>query len=183
MAGKQPRQGWIYTINSDEFWFKDKSFLDKKKEQPIYSMNFGGSTYLVWKNNKSQQGKNSLQTLTVIPLTVETTWVGLPTTYPITATKRNQLSTNFYGLIHQVCIIDGNLFQDNLGNWLPRIGQLDKNDKEKIEERLSYYLSSNRISHTDQFKNHISPKLLEKIYENLQGEKKEEILKNLLDEF
>ena len=178
MAGKQPRQGWIYTIDTNGV-----SFKDKKGDGEIFHLDEGGFSYLVWKNNKSQKQKNTLPTLTVIPLTSKTTWVGLPIIYPITATKKNLLSHNLYALIHQISIIDGKYFQNLSGNWLPRIGQLDKNDKERIEERLSYYLSSHRNSHQDWFKNNTSRKLLAKVYEHLQGKQKEEVFNTLLDEF
>lgn len=118
----------------------------------------------------------------MIPLTSQTTFLGLSVTYPITKTARNGLDKNSYALVHQICTVDGNCFKDSNGDWLKRIGQLSKDDKEEIEETLAYYLNINTDPQEDWFRDNASPELVKKIFDLLPEEKQEEALDHLLDD-
>ncbi len=198
MAGKRPKLGWIYMINPHLV-----SLRCQKGHQHIYNLNAPGEVicktdfcdltinssrvlrgfhpYIVWENNEFKENTNYLQTFTVIPLTSQDTFAGLPTTYPITTNQKNGLSNKSYALVNQICTVDGNCFKDNLGNWLERLGQLDKYDQEEIKKRLRYYLNLNNEPDDDWFKKNASPELLKKVFEQIPDKNKEEALNNLLD--
>lgn len=141
----------------------------------------GNHPYIIWVNPQFQDDSNYVKTFTVIPLTSQATFVGLSTTYPINKTTNNGLNVKSYALIHQILTIDGNCLKDKNGDWLKRIGQLHKNDKQQIEKRLKYYLNLNNEPDEDWFKKNASPELLEKVFDNLSKENKEKSLEYLLN--
>jgi mRNA interferase MazF len=119
----------------------------------------------------------------VIPLTSQSTFNGLPTTYPVNSTTKNGLDKNSYVLVHQICTVDANCFKDVSGNWLNRIGQLDKADKIAIEERLKYFLNIQVNPSEDWFAQNASPELVKKVFGYLDEDNKnltlEELIKSL----
>ncbi|MBW4539735.1 MAG: type II toxin-antitoxin system PemK/MazF family toxin [Myxacorys chilensis ATA2-1-KO14] len=143
----------------------------------------GTHPHIIWTSDEFQDTSDYIQTFTAIPLTSQTTFAGLPTTYPITNTARNGLSDKSYALVHQVCTVDGNCFKDASSNWLDRKGQLDKNDKIEIEKRLKYFLGFNDEPDEDWFKKNASPALVQKIYGYLSESDRSVLLNSLLDDF
>jgi mRNA-degrading endonuclease toxin of MazEF toxin-antitoxin module len=199
MAGQRPRQGWIYLINPYRL-----SLRCRRGHQYFYDLEAPGELtckrsgcnllinssrvlrgehpYLIWTSDQFQDEENYIQTFTAIPLTSQTTFAGLSTTYPITKTKQNGLEKTSYALVHQICTVDGNCFKDSQGNWLVRMGQLSKDDKEEIEETLIYYLNINTDPNEDWLRDNASPELVKQIFGFLQEEQKESNLNDLLDE-
>ncbi len=198
MAKTRPRQGWIYMINPSLV-----SLCCRNNHQYLYSLNQvyevqcqnpncneiinssrvlrGVHPYIIWTSNQFQDESNYVQTFTAIPLTSQTTFVGLPTTYPINNTTKNGLNCTSYALINQICTIDSNCFKDSSGNWLERIGQLSKNDKEQIKERLIYYLNLASDLSEDWFKQNLSEELFKKLFDYFPNDIKEQILIELMD--
>lgn len=198
MAGQKPRQGWIYPINPYRVSLRCKRGhvhlyqLDEPGEVTCKTSGCtitinssrvfrGNHPYIIWTSNEFQDDSGYIATFTVIPLTSQETYKGLPTTYPINSSSKNGLNKNSYALIHQIYTVDGNCFKDRDGNWLTRIGQLDKSDKEAIEERLRYYLAIQENPGEDWFVNNASPELLNKVWDYLPTEDKQATLENLID--
>jgi len=128
---------------------------------------YGEHPYIIWMSDKFPTDFNYLDTLTVIPLTSNTREKdkGLPTAYPINATARNGLSEQYFALTHQICNVDDNCFKDAKGDWLNRIGQIDKPDKEAVEERLKYFLDIQENPNEDWFLKTAYPELFKKVFE------------------
>jgi mRNA interferase MazF len=91
----------------------------------------------------------------------------LPTAYPINSTSKNGLDRNSLALVHQICTVDANCFKDSQGNWFERVGQVDKGDKESMEERLRYFLNLGNDSSDDWLMNNVSVEVLEKVFDYL----------------
>ena len=187
MAGKTPRQGWIYLVNPQKIslyckqnhnHIYDLSEPDEMECKTLnctrivnYSRVFRGDHhYLIWQIDQFQDNSECLQTFTVIPLTFQETCKGLPTAYPINSTSKHGLSQNSLALVHQICNVDANCFKDSQGNWLERVGQVDKGDKESIEERLKYFLNLEDDSSNDWLMNNVSMEVLEKVFDYLPKE-------------
>jgi mRNA interferase MazF len=134
VTGKKPRQGWIYFINPYRLSLRCKLghyhiyHLDEPGE--IYcKTNFcmqiinssrvfrGEHPYIIWTSDKFQDNSDYIDTFTVIPLTSSTRErdKGLPTAYPINATVRNGLDKQSFALVHQICTVDANCFNDSCG--------------------------------------------------------------------
>ncbi|MEM9007898.1 MAG: type II toxin-antitoxin system PemK/MazF family toxin [Cyanobacteria bacterium P01_F01_bin.86] len=114
-------------------------------------------------------------------MTSQTTFAGLPTTYPIRNTARNGLEKTSYALVHQICTLDSNCFKDGSGNWLRRKGQLEKKDKEELDRRLKFLLGFDDNPNEDWFKQNATPELVQKIYGYLSESDRNTLLENLLD--
>ena len=187
MAGKTPRQGWIYLVNPQKIslyckqnhnHIYDLSEPDEMECKTLnctrivnYSRVFRGDHhYLIWQIDQFQDNSECLQTFIVIPLTFQETCKGLPTAYPINSTSKHGLSQNSLALVHQICNVDANCFKDSQGNWLERVGQVDKGDKESIEERLKYFLNLEDDSSNDWLMNNVSMEVLEKVFDYLPKE-------------
>ena len=200
MAGKRPRQGWIYKINPyrvslschgghQHFYdLTEPSEVDCKHsgcDQLINSSRVfrGFHPYIIWSSDEFQDETGYIKTFTVIPLTSQTTFAGLPTVYPITKTKANGLTADSYALVHQICTVDGNCFKDGMGDWLVRIGQLSLDDKEETNQTLAYYLNFPLNPSDDWFRENASPELVRKVYSYLSVSEKKHILETLLDDF
>jgi mRNA interferase MazF len=200
VIGKKPRQGWIYFINPYRLSLRCKLghyhiyHLDKPGE--IYcKTNFcmqiinssrvfrGEHPYIIWTCDKFQDDSNYIDTFTLIPLTSskQERDKGLPTAYPINATVRNGLDKQSFALVHQICTVDANCFKDAKGDWLNRIGQIDKPDKEAIEERLKYFLNIQENPSDDWFVKNASPELLKKVFDNLSEDSKKSAIEALID--
>ncbi|HLO88230.1 MAG TPA: type II toxin-antitoxin system PemK/MazF family toxin [Nostocaceae cyanobacterium] len=196
MAGQRPRQGWIYFINPYRMALKCKSNhihiydLDQLGEVECKTCKStmgssrvlrGEHPYIIWTSDKFQDELGYIATFSAVPLTSQTTFNGLPTTYPINPTSRNGLDKQSYALVNQICTVDANCFKDASGNWLERIGQLDKSDKDAIEERLKYYLNIQENPSDDWFIQNASIDLLKKVFEHLPDTQKTKALEELLD--
>jgi mRNA-degrading endonuclease toxin of MazEF toxin-antitoxin module len=198
VTGQRPRQGWIYCINPYRVSLRCKLGhvhiynLDELgevecqtcRENINSSRVFRGThPYIIWTSDRFQDESGYIATFSVIPLTSKTTFKGLPTTYPINSTSRNSLDKNSYTLIHQICTVDANCFKDSSENWLNRIGQLDKSDREAIEERLKHFFNIQENPSEDWFVQNASPELLKKIFDYLPEDPKklaiEELINNL----
>jgi mRNA interferase MazF len=185
VGGQKPRQGWIYLINPYRVLLRCKLGhyhiynLDEPGEisckttscrQIINSSKvfLGKHPYIIWTSDKFLDDSNYIDTLTVIPLTSSTAErdKGLPTAYPINATVKNGLNKQFFALVHQICTVDANCFKDAKGDWLNRVGQIDKPDKESMEERLKYFLNIQENPNDDWFVKNASPELLKKVFDN-----------------
>ncbi|CBN56478.1 conserved hypothetical protein [Kamptonema sp. PCC 6506] len=142
----------------------------------------GEHPYIIWTSDQFQDDVEYIQTFTVIPLTSQETYKGLPTAYPINSTSKNGLSANSFALVHQICTVDANCFKDLQGNWSDRIGQLDKGDKEAIEERLKYFLNLQESPGEDWFAQNASIELLQKVFDYLPDkETKSNAIEKLID--
>ncbi|MFM5982075.1 MAG: type II toxin-antitoxin system PemK/MazF family toxin [Sphaerospermopsis kisseleviana] len=196
MAGQKPRQGWIYWINPYRVSLRCKLGhvhiynLDEPgevecqtcKENINSSRVFRGThPYIIWTSDQFQDESGYIATFSVIPLTSQTTFNGLPTTYPINRTARNGLDKNSYVLVHQICTVDANCFKDSSENWLNRIGQLDKPDKEAIEERLKYFLNIQDHPSEDWFAQNASPEIVKKVFDYLSEEDKSSVIEELIN--
>lgn len=69
-----------------------------------------------------------------------------------------------------LCTVDANCFKDSQGNWCERVGQVDKGDKESIEQRLNYFLNLWDNSSDDWLMNNVSVEVLEKVFDYLPQE-------------
>lgn len=187
MAGQKPRQGWIYFINPSRVSLRCKfghHHIYERNEpgdiecktisctQVINSSRVfrGKHPYIVWTSDEFQDESTYIQTLTLIPLTSQETSKGLPTVYPINSTSTNGLDKTSFALVHQICTVDANCFKDSKGHWLKRVGQLDKADKEAIEERLKYFLNLGDNPGEDWFIKNASIELLQKVFNSLADE-------------
>jgi mRNA-degrading endonuclease toxin of MazEF toxin-antitoxin module len=187
VAGQKPRQGWIYIINPSRV-----SVRCKHEHDHIYEINEPGKIkcktisctqminssrvfrgkhpYIVWTSDQFQDESTYIQTFTLIPLTSKETYKGLPTTYPINPTSKNGLDKKSFALVHQICTVDANCFKDSRGHWLKRVGQLDKGDKEAIEERLKYYFNLEDNPGEKWVSENASIELLQKVFNYLPDE-------------
>lgn len=187
MAGKTPRQGWIYLVNPQKVSLRcqqnhnhiyDLSQTGKIECQTVDCNLIINSTmvlrgehhYLIWASDKFLDKSEVADTFTVIPLTFQETCKGLPTAYPINSTSKHGLAQNSLALVHQICNVDANCFKNSQGNWLERVGQVDKGDKESIEERLKYFLNLGDNSSDDWLMNNVSREILEKVFDCLPKE-------------
>ncbi|MEA5582746.1 type II toxin-antitoxin system PemK/MazF family toxin [Nodularia harveyana UHCC-0300] len=196
MAGQRPRQGWIYFINSYRVSLSCKLGhvhiynLDEPGEVECQSCSKninssrvlrGTHPYIIWTSDKFQDESGYIATFSVIPLTSQTTFNGLPTTYPVNPTSRNSLTKKSYALVHQIYTVDANCFKDVSGNWLNRIGQLEKSDKNAIEEGLKYYLNIQDNPSEDWFAQNASPELLKKVFDYLDEDTKNLTIEKLIN--
>ncbi|NET72635.1 MAG: type II toxin-antitoxin system PemK/MazF family toxin [Sphaerospermopsis sp. SIO1G2] len=196
MTGQKPRQGWIYWINPYRVSLRCKLGhvhiynLDEPGEvecqtcqEKINSSRVlrGTHPYIIWTSDQFQDESGYIATFSVIPLTSQTTFNGLPTTYPINPTSRNGFDKNSYVLVHQIYTVDANCFKDSSGNWLKRIGQLDKADKKAIEERLKYFLNIQDNPSEDWFARNASPDIVEKVFDCLSEEDKSSVIEDLIN--
>ncbi|MFN6519165.1 MAG: type II toxin-antitoxin system PemK/MazF family toxin [Nostoc sp. CreGUA01] len=201
MAGQKPRQGWIYCINPYkvslrcQFGHIHVYDLDEPGELKCQTLSCtekinssrvfrGTHPYVIWTSNEFQDKSGYIATFCVIPLTSQTTFNGLPTTYPINSTSKNGLDKNSYALVHQICTVDANCFKDSNGDWLNRIGQLDKADKDAIYKRLNYFFNFPENPSDDWFAQNATVELLQKIFyflpdENTKSKAIEELINNL----
>lgn len=198
MVGKRPKQGWIYRINPYKVSLRCKLGhvhiyqLDAPGEVECQTQNCseninssrilrGVHPYIIWTSDQFQDETGYIATFSVIPLTSQGTFNGLPTTYPVNSTKRNCLNKNSHALVHQICTVDANCFKDSSANWLNRIGQLDKPDKDAIEERLKYFFKIQENPSNDWFAQNASPELLKKVFDYLPRQTKNLAVEELIN--
>lgn len=196
MAGQKPKQGWIYSINPYRVSLRCKVGhvhiynLDEPGEvecktctQNINSSRVfrGIHPYIIWTSDEFQDKYGYTSTFSVIPLTSQTTSSGLPTIYPINSTSRNGLYKTSYALVHQICTVEANCFKDSSANWVDRIGQLDKPDKDVIEERLKYFLNIQENPSEDWFTQNASLELLKKVFDYLPEDTKSLAIEKLIN--
>ncbi|MCY7331871.1 MAG: type II toxin-antitoxin system PemK/MazF family toxin [Pseudanabaena sp. CAN_BIN31] len=200
MAGKRPRQGWIYMINpyrvslachrGHQYFYDltEPSEVNCKHsdcDQLINSSRVfrGVHPYIIWSSDEFQDDANYITTFTVIPLTSQTTFAGLPTVYPIAKTSGNGLLANSYALVHQISTVDGNCFKDSMGNWSIRMGKVSLSDKSEINQTLAYFLNIPTEPNDDWFRKNVSVNLIQKVYGYLSSAEKKKLLETLLDDF
>jgi mRNA interferase MazF len=200
VPGNKPRHGWIYFINPYRVSLRCKLghdhiyHLDEPGEiycqttscnQIINSSRVfrGKHPYIIWTSDKFPDDFNYIETFTVIPLTSSARErdKGLPTAYPINATIRNGLDKQSFALVHQICTVDANCFKDEKGDWLNRVGQIDKPDKDAVEERLKYFLNIQESPSDDWFMKNASPELLKKVFDNLPENSQKSVLEEMID--
>jgi len=199
MAGKRPKQGWIYMINPYRISLRcgngHQHFYDLEEpaevnckqsgcHQMINSSRVqrGFHPYIIWTSNDFLDELKKFPVFNAIPLTSQTTFSDLPTTYSITNTAQNGLSCRSYALVHQIITIDSNCFKDQFGDWIQKMGTLAKKDKEQIQRRLSYLLGFDNAPSEDWFRDNASPELVKKIFDFLPEEAKQQALDHLLDD-
>ena len=199
MAGQKPRQGWLYFINpyrvsltcklghTHIYELTEPGEIECKTSSCTLTMNSnrvfrGNHPHIIWTSDQFQEDCNYVQTFTVIPLTSQEKYKGLPTAYPINSTSKNGLEQNSFALVHQISTIDANCLKDSAGNWFNRIGQLDKGDKESIEKRLKYFLNLQDDPSEDWFAQNASIELLQTVFDYLPDEQTKTIaLEKLID--
>lgn len=126
----------------------------------------GEHPHIIWTSDQFQDEYNYIETFTVLPLTTSTRDTGLPTTYPLPPNQRNGLPKNSYVLVHQLITVDGNCFKNPNGDWLERVGQVEKDDRNQIEERLKYFLGM-KDNPEDWFRQNASIEMLQKVFDFL----------------
>lgn len=195
MAGQKPRKGWIYSLNGDQIFLSCKfghvHLYDLSQDRELIcqelSCNYRFNSiqifrehcpHIVWKVNLIKDDANARDSLIVIPLTTGEHEKGLPTVYPINATLKHGIEQKVFTLIHRLYEVDIHCLKDRDGNWLKRIGQLDKGDKEAVAERLKYcYLIQQDFSQ-DWFVKNSSPNSLKNIFVYLDNDLKLTIIGN-----
>lgn len=145
-----------------------------RKEQP----------YIIWTSDKFKNGVNYIDTFTAIPLifSILEKNKGLPTVYPINPTKSNGLDKQSFALVHHIFTVDASCFKNVKGDWLTRIGQIDKPDKQAIEERFKYFLEITENPNDDWFVKNASPEVLNQVFDNLSADNRESALEVLIDD-
>lgn len=205
MAGKTPKQGWIYLINPDRVFLrcllghvhiynlnknleKTDSISCKTaycKQIIHYNKLFRREQpYIIWTSDKFQNGLNYIDTFTIIPLNfdIQEIYKGLPMIYPINATKSNGFEKQSFALTHQIFTVDANCFKDDKGDWLNRIGQIDKSEKQAIEERLKYFSDIQANPNDDWFIQNTSLEVLREIFDNLAVDNQYSALVDFIDD-
>ena len=121
----------------------------------------------------------------VIPLTSEKNQTGLhtglPTTLPINPTQKNGLDKKSYALVHQLFAVEANCFKDKAGNWLERTGQLEKADKDAIDERLKFHLGLIDNPSDEWFIKNANIETLKKVFYLLPDKEKSQAIEELID--
>ena len=142
---------------------------------------FYGGEDVNWTSDQFQDEYNYIETFTVLPLTTKTRDTGLPTTYPLPPTQNNGLSEKSYVLVHQLTTVDANCFKNSNGNWRERVGQVTKDDRQEIDERLKYFLAMPE-NHEDWLIKNASPEILAKVFDYLPSvETKKQAIEQLID--
>ncbi len=200
MAGQKPprpQQGWIYFINPYRV-----SLTCHFRHVHIYELNEPGEVecktcqdkinssrvirgehpHIIWTSNEFQDQSSYITTFSAIPLTSQTTYTGLLTTWPINPTQKNGLDKKSYALVHQPCTVDVNCFKDSAGNWLKRTGQLEKADKDAIDDRLKFYLGLTENPSDDWWAKNASIELLKKVYYFLPNKEKSQAIEELIND-
>lgn len=194
MAGQKPRQGWIYLVNPylvslhcraghvHIYDLKESGeFIECKHVSCSLKINSsrvirGFHPYIVWTSDQFQSYSGDIKTFTLIPLSSKETYKGLPTTYPINPTQSNGLSPQSYALVHKIFTVDANCFKDSWHDWLKRLGQLEKSNKEAIEQRLKHFLTIQDNPSDDWFTCNVSPELARKVFYHLSEDEKNAIM-------
>jgi mRNA interferase MazF len=198
VAGKRPRQGWIYMINPYRVSLRCKMghihFYDLIEPGEVecqtascsLSINSshvfrGTHPHIIFTSDEFEADTNySVKTFQVIPLTSKTTFAGLPTTYPIVSNSKNGLTTKSYALVHQLYPINSDCFKKADGSWMERMEQLDSRDRREIEQRLKFSLELSSPT-TDDFLRNMTPELFKKAYGHLADDLKMKALEDLID--
>lgn len=201
MAGKKPRQGWIYNIIPHRVFLRcllghihiynlDKpGNFDCKtgdcKQIIHYSREFREKQpYIIWQSDKFQNNLNYIDTFTVIPLAfnLKDKYQGLPMIYPINPTKNNGFDKQSFALAHKIFTIDANCLKNSKGDWLTRIGQINKSEKQGIEERLKYFSEIQENPKDDWFIQNTSLEILREVFDNLAADNQYSALVDFIDD-
>ena len=84
--------------------------------------------------------------------------------------------------MHNIFTVDANCLKDDKSDWLNRIGQLDKSDKQAIEERLKYFLDIQENPRDDWFINNTSLEILREVFDNLAVDNQYSALVDFIDD-
>ncbi len=114
-----------------------------------------------------------------IPMSSSDRDAGLPTTYPIKAMTRNGLDKHSFALVHQITTLDLRALRQPDGSWMERMGQLEKRDKDAIQERLLFLLDLQ--PEEDWFLERMTFNLAEQALERLPPEERQRLLERQLD--
>jgi mRNA-degrading endonuclease toxin of MazEF toxin-antitoxin module len=199
---KRPQKGWIYFINPYRV-----SLTCHFRHVHIYELNEPGEVecktcqekinssrvirgehpHIIWTSDEFQDQSGYKATFSVIPLTSEKTHTslhtGLPTTLPINPTQKNGLDKKSYALVHQLFAVDANCFKDKVGNWLERKGQLERADKDAIDERLKFHLGLIDNPSDDWFIKNANIETLKKVFYSLPNkELKSQAIEELIND-
>jgi mRNA-degrading endonuclease toxin of MazEF toxin-antitoxin module len=198
LAGRRPKQGWIYFINPYQvslrcslvhiyiYELTEPGDVDCRHPSCRCKLNSshvfrGEHPHIIWTSDQFQDEYNYIETFTVLPLTTKTRDTGLPTTYPLPPNQNNGLSEKSYVLVHQLITVDANCFKNSNGNWLERVGQVTKDDRQEIDERLKYFLAMPENPEDWLIKN-ASPEILVKVFDCLPSvETKKQAIEQLID--
>lgn len=118
--------------------------------------------------------------VSVIPLTSQNTFVGIPSTSVIKSNERNGLSKDSLALIFQLTTINISCLKDTNGGWLKRMGGLTKKEKEAIQERLLYWIRPEDAG-SDWFLSSASATDLERASLRLTPDERERLVNVLID--
>lgn len=197
-SGQKPRKGWIYMINPNIFILRCKAGHSNKYEHqevteivcshPCCNLTINPShvirglhPYLLWSNDSFHDRYPNIKTFTVIPLTSSSTLTGLSTVYPLIPNQQNGLDKKSYLLINQITTVDSSCFKELQNNtWIRRVGQLDKRDKEDIQNRLNFYLGL-ETDREDWFINKIDKDLRMKAIWKLAKDERIEIAEKIIE--
>ena len=201
MAGQKPKQGWVYLINPYRVFLRcllghvhiysldktDNIYCKTASCRQIinYSKKFRGEQpYIIWKSDKLKNGLNDINTFTAIPLLfdIREEDKGLPTVYPINPTNRNGFEKQSFAFTHEIFTVDAKCFKNAKGDWLNRIGQIDKPDKQAIEERLKYFLDIQENPSGDWFIQNTSLEILREVFDNLSLDNQYSALVDFIDD-
>jgi mRNA-degrading endonuclease toxin of MazEF toxin-antitoxin module len=198
---KRPQQGWIYFINPYRvsltchfrhvhiYELNEPGYLKCKTCQGTINSSRvirGEHPHIIWTSDEFQDKSGyKAPFFSVIPLTSEKNQTGLhtglPTTLPINPTQKNGLDKKSYALVHQLFAVDANCFKDKVGHWLERKGQLERADKDDINERLKFHLGLTENSSDDWWAKNASIELLKKVYYFLPNKEKSQAIEELID--
>ncbi|MEO0934713.1 MAG: type II toxin-antitoxin system PemK/MazF family toxin, partial [Cyanobacteria bacterium J06641_2] len=78
--------------------------------------------------------------------------------------------------------VDGNCLKNDKNDWLNRIGQLDKPDKQAIEERLKYFSDIQQNPKDDWFIKNTSLEILREVFDNLAVDNQYSALVDFIDD-
>jgi mRNA interferase MazF len=195
---QRPKQGWIYFINPYRVSLRCHS-----GHVHIYELNEPGEVecktcqdtinssrvfrgehfHIIWTSDEFQDKSRYKATFSAIPLTSQETYKGLPTTWPINPTQKNGLYETSYALVHQLFTVEANCFKDSAGNWLERKGQLERADKDAIDERLKFHLGLIDNPSDEWFIKNANIEILKKVFDFLPNkELKSQAIEELIND-
>lgn len=196
-APQKPRRSWIYKINPTATVIRCRGcgWIDKydhtavEQECTKADCNCFNNVSKVFRDYHPVvvltpkhvfEDYKSLATATVVPLTSQETFAGLPTSYPLQRTKKNGLQKPGYVLCHNPLTVDLDAFKKRSGDkriWLQRIGTLTPEEMGEIDQRIAYINGIDEETMAKSWLNaNISPDLLLSFFESLKPADKEDFL-------
>ncbi len=99
----------------------------------VTGVHSGPHPYLVWGANKIH---TKLRTFTCIPMSSKPYYEGMDSVFTLDPHKTNGLTSRSHLLCQQVCSVEPGCFKDPQGDWIARIGLLNKENLDKVAARL-----------------------------------------------